>query len=139
MTTATLAPAEALLDALRAHDLDRVADAFEPDAQMSALLPRGHDEWRGAIDIRAAFARWFGDVAELEVVDSSIGRCGDLLQLRWRLRVRGGPRFGAQAMVVEQHACAQPGPTGRIGRMSLLCTGFWPQPRVTHHEEDSES
>jgi hypothetical protein len=137
MTTTTLAPAEALLDALADHDFDRLADAFEPDAAMSALLPRGHDEWQGAVDIRAAFERWFGDVAALEVADSSIGRCGDLLQLRWRLRVQGGPRFGARAMVVEQHACAQPGPTGRIGRLSLLCTGFWPQARVTRHEEES--
>jgi hypothetical protein len=139
MTTTTLAPAEALLDALAGHDFDRLAAAFEPDAALSALLPHGHHEWSGAADIGAAFERWFGDVAALEVADSSIGRCGDLLQLRWRLRVQGGPRFGARAMVVEQHACAQPGPTGRIGRMSLLCTGFWPQASVTRLEEEAAS
>jgi ketosteroid isomerase-like protein len=135
MTTTTLSPAEALLDALAAHDFDRLADAFEPDAVMSALLPRGHDEWQGAVDIRAAFERWFGDVDELEVAHSAISRIGDSLQLHWRLRVCGGPRFGAQPMVVEQHACAQPGPTGRIAQMALLCTGFWPQPSVIYPKE----
>ena len=135
MTTTTLSPAEALLAALAARDFDALADAFEPDATMSALLPRGHDEWFGAIDIRAAFERWFGDVDELEVAHSAISPMGDLLQLHWRLRVNGGPRFGTQTMVVEQHACAQPGPTGRIGQMSLLCTGFWPQPRATQRKE----
>jgi ketosteroid isomerase-like protein len=134
-TTANLAPAETLLDALAARDFDAVADAFEPDATLAALLPRGHDDWEGATAIRGAFERWFGDVESLEVADASIGRIGDLLQLRWRLRVQGGPRFGAGPMVVEQHASAHRGSTGRIGRMSLLCTGFWPQTSVTDEKE----
>jgi hypothetical protein len=133
-TTASLARADALLTALAAHDFDGIADAFEPDAKLSALLPRGYDEWHDTAGVRAAFERWFGDVEELEVADASVGRIGDLLQLRWRVRVQGG-RFGARAMVVEQYASAHLGPSGRIARLSLLCTGFWPQPHITDHKE----
>jgi hypothetical protein len=59
-----------------------------------------------------------------EVTDASVGEVGALLQLRWRLRLRGA-RLGDVAMVVEQHAYAATGATGRIERMSLLCSGFW--------------
>jgi hypothetical protein len=138
-TAASLSPAEVLLDALAARDLGGVAAAFEPDATLQALLPRGYDEWQGTADIFLAFDRWFGDVESLEVVDASVRRTGDLLQLRWRLRVQGGPRFGARVMVVEQQACAQRGASGRIGRMSLLCTGFWPQTRVNQEKEKEPS
>src|SRR6185312_8042896 len=54
-TTSTLASAEALLDALAAHDFEGIATAFEPDATLRALLPRGYDEWQGTADIRLAF------------------------------------------------------------------------------------
>jgi ketosteroid isomerase-like protein len=134
-TTSTLASAEALLDALAAHDFEGIATAFEPDATLRALLPRGYDEWQGTADIRLAFEQWFGDVAHVELADASVRRTGNVLQIGWRLRVQGGPRFGPRAMVVEQQACAHPGPTGRIARMSLLCTGFWPQSCAGDHKE----
>jgi hypothetical protein len=126
--TAHFAIAGALLDALADHDFDRLAAAFEAEARLSALLPRGFVEWQGAAEIRAAFERWFGDVTEYELVDATVGDVGDLLQLRWRLRVNG-ERFGGVAQVVEQHAYASAGPAGRIGRISLLCSGFWPEHR----------
>ena len=118
------AVAGTFLDALAAHDFDQLADALDADASLSALLPRGFSEWHGAPEICAQFGRWFGDVDRFEVVDASVGQVGALLQLTWRLRVQG-ERFGADPMVVEQHVYAATGPTGRVERLSLVCSGFW--------------
>ena len=41
----------------------------------------------------------------------------------WRLHVRGG-RLGQEDFVVEQHAYADAGPTGRIQSLVLVCSGF---------------
>ena len=124
--TSHFAAAGLLLDALAAHDFARVAAALDTDATLSALLPRGFREWAGADAIAGAFETWFGDVDDFEVADASVGQVGALLQMRWRLRVGGG-RFGAAQMVIEQHVYAATGKGGRIEKMSLLCSGFWPE------------
>ncbi len=117
------AVAGSFLEALAAHDFDRLAAALDDAASLSALLPRGFREWHGPGEIRAVFELWFGGLSEFEVVDASVGQVGSRLQLRWRVQVRGG-RFGDDAMVVEQHVYADAAPSGRIQRMSLLCSGF---------------
>jgi len=113
-----------VLEALAAHDFPRLAAALEDDVLLSALLPRGFVEWRGAPAVCGAFEQWFGNVEAYEVTDASVGQVGGLLQLRWRLRVEAA-RLGDGPKVVEQHAFAATGPTGRIERLSLLCSGFW--------------
>jgi hypothetical protein len=113
-----------LVEALAAQDFDGIAAALEPDATMEALLPRGDVSWEGAADICSAFATWFGDVEEYELADVSVGQVGELLQLRWRVRVRG-VRFGAEPMIAEQSAYARTGSNARIDRIRLLCSGFW--------------
>ncbi len=113
-----------VLDALTAHDFERFDEALDPDATMSALLPRGFREWQGSSEICAQFERWFGDVERFEVADATVGQVGALLQLTWRLRLKG-ERLGVESMIVEQHVYAATGTTGRIERMSLLCSGFW--------------
>ena len=118
------AAAATLIDALVAHDFEHLASAFETNATLLALLPGGFREWHGAGEIGEVFAHWFGDVDEFDVTDVTVGDVGPLLALRWRLRLRGA-RLGDAARVVEQHAYAVTNPTGRIGRMSLLCSGFW--------------
>ncbi|HEY3723134.1 MAG TPA: hypothetical protein VGN59_07210 [Acidimicrobiia bacterium] len=116
--------AGALLEALTAHDFRQLEAALDPDATMSALLPGGFREWSGAPDIGAAFERWFGQARRFEVVDASVGHIGSLLELRWRFRLEAA-RFDDASMVVEQHAFASTGPTGRVRHISLLCSGFW--------------
>jgi hypothetical protein len=117
------AVAGSFLESLAARDFDRLASALDDGASLSALLPRGFVEWYGAGEIRSAFEGWFGDHEEFEVIDASVGQVGSRLQLRWRVRVRGG-RFPNDAMIAEQHVYADSGATGRIGAMSLLCSGF---------------
>jgi hypothetical protein len=112
------------LEALAAHRFDQLAEAVEPDATLLALLPRGFVDWHGAAEVCAAFRRWFGDVDAFEVADASVGQVGALLQLRWRLRLQG-PRLGEATKVVEQHVYAATGSSGRISKLSLLCSGFW--------------
>ncbi len=118
------AAAAIVLDALAAHDFARFDDALDADASLSALLPRGFREWHGASEICAQFERWFGDVERFEVADATVGQVGALLQLTWRLRMRG-ERLGHEPMIVEQHVYAVTGASGRIERLSLLCSGFW--------------
>lgn len=132
MTSAATTPAptvpvaDALLVALAGRDFDQLAGALEPDAVLSALLPRGFHEWTGPEQITAAFTRWFGSVDEFELVTTTVGVHGPRLRMIWRARVRGG-RFGDGPFVVEQHVYADVGPTGRIGSMALLCSGFTPE------------
>jgi hypothetical protein len=57
-------------------------------------------------------------------VDVTVGRVGELLQLRWRVRLQG-VRFGGAPMVAEQCAYASTGPSAAIDSIRLLCTGFW--------------
>jgi hypothetical protein len=117
------AVAGSFLEALAAHDFDRLATALADDAALSALLPRGLVEWHGPAEITAAFNGWFGNVDEFEVVDASVGQVGARLQLRWRARVRGA-RWGDDAMLVEQHVYADTEASGRIKTMRLLCSGY---------------
>lgn len=118
------ATAGLLVEALAAHDFDALALALDPDATMQTLLPRGFVEWRGISEICDAFETWFGDVDEFEVVDATVGQVGALLQLRWRVRVKGD-RFGENPMIAEQYLFAQTDGHARVNHMRLLCSGFW--------------
>jgi hypothetical protein len=132
MTTDASAPAPhfavagAVLDAMSTHDFEQLLPAFADDARLEALLPSAYREWHGARDAVGAFELWFGDAEQFEVVDASVGQVGPLLQLRWQLRVRS-PRRGDGPMTIEQVAYASVDETGRIDRMRLLCSGFWPE------------
>jgi hypothetical protein len=126
-TTSPTAPQFAMaglfLEKLATGDFDQLAAALEPDARLSALLPRGPREWEGREAFCDAFTGFFGGMDEYEVLDATIGQVGARLQLRWRLHVRGG-RLGPEDFVVEQHGYADAGPTGRIQFMAMVCSGF---------------
>ncbi|MGZ4677350.1 MAG: nuclear transport factor 2 family protein [Acidimicrobiia bacterium] len=124
--TPHFAVAGSFLEALAARDFDRLATTLDDDATLSALLPRGFDEWNGADAIAAAFARWFGSATSFEVADASVGQVGPRLQLRWRVRVLD-PSRGEGRMVVEQNVYAETTSEGRIAGMALLCSGFCPE------------
>jgi hypothetical protein len=115
--------ASAFLAHLATRDFERLATLFEPDVRLSALLPDGFHEWHGAERVLAKFVAWFGSVDECVLVATSVDMVGPRLQLAWRARVRGG-HFGAASFVVEQQVYAEPGPSGRILAMSMLCSGF---------------
>jgi hypothetical protein len=126
-TTPEFAAAGLFLQNLATGDFNLLAGALEPDAKLSALLPRGLVEWEGQGAVCDAFTGFFGGMDEYEVIDATVGMVGDRLQLRWRLHVRGG-RLGPEDFVVEQHCYADSGPTGRIQFMALVCSGFRKDP-----------
>lgn len=123
--SSTSAPsmADAVLGCLAGGTFTQLAALLEPDVVVNALLPDGLHEWHGPERVVAAFVRWFGRVDEYELYDTYAGHHGPRLHLRWQARVRGGS-FPDVPFVVQQHVYADPGPTGRIQTMSMLCSGF---------------
>jgi hypothetical protein len=115
--------ADAVVGALADRDFARLAESFEHDGVLSALLPSGYHEWTGPERVAATFTRWFGGVDEFELVTATVGVHGARLQLWWRARVRGG-HVGDGPFVVEQHVYVDTGATGRIQTMAMLCSGF---------------
>jgi hypothetical protein len=115
--------ADVFIGHLAAGDFTQLASLCEPDVSFQALLPAGLREWHGPEQVTAAFVGWFGRVDSYELVEAAVDHVGPRLQLQWRARVRGG-HFGPVAHVVEQQVYADPGPTGRIGRLAMLCSGF---------------
>ncbi len=118
-----------VVEAIAARNFPGLAAALDAEATMAALLPRGFVEWNGVDEIVGVFTTWFGDVDRFEVADAEVGHVGDLLQIRWRVRVEGGPRF-SEPMLVEQCAYASTNGDARIDRIRLLCSGFRPEHRV---------
>jgi len=115
--------ADVFIGHLAAGDFEQLATLFEPAVVLSALLPHGLLEWQGPDQVMTAFVGWFGRVDEFELVEAAVDHVGPRLQLQWRARVRGG-HFGDASFVVEQQVYADPGPSGRIERLSMLCSGF---------------
>ena len=115
--------AEVFLGHLAAGDFPALATLFEPDVSLRALLPYGLREWHGPEQVEQAFVGWFGRVDEFELVAAGIDHVGPRMQLQWRARVRGGG-FGDVPHIVEQQVYADAGSSGRIGRLSMLCSGF---------------
>jgi ketosteroid isomerase-like protein len=118
--------AGAFLEGLATRDFERLGSALCDDVHLRALLPPGLFEWDGTDDVRAAFARWFGDVEQFELVDAIVGEVGQRLHLRWRVRLQA-ERLGDGWFVVEQQAYADTDGSDRIQHLSLLCSGYCPE------------
>jgi hypothetical protein len=129
-SAATAVPQFALagsfLEGLAAQDFARLGDALTADARLRALLPGGLREWTGAETIAGAFARWFGDTEDFELLEATVGEVGGRLHMQWRLRLQA-ERLGAGWFTVEQQAYADTADGGRITRLDLLCTGYLPE------------
>jgi hypothetical protein len=138
MTTPTAAPiatgpdvplfpvAGAFLEGLAAQDFPVLAGTLDEHARMTALVPAGIKVWEGREQIAGIFRGWFGEVQGFELVEAFAGEVAARLQLRWRVRVRAEGR-GDGWFVVEQQVYADTGSDGRIHRLFLLCSGFWPE------------
>lgn len=111
------------VEQLAAADFAQLGRALEADARLDALLPRGFVQWEGRDAVSGAFDAFFGGMDRYEVMDATVGQVADRLQLRWRIRVRGG-RIGPADHVVEQSCYADAGPTGHLQYLALVCSGF---------------
>jgi len=111
------------LDAFARRDFVTLAACLSPDVRMRAVTPFRELDLNGPDEVAERFAMWFGDAAEFDVLDASIGGIGGRAALQWRVRTLG--REGANpAEVVEQHVFATV--TDRIEKLDLLCSGFQP-------------
>lgn len=115
--------ATSFLHWLAAADFGAPAASLDADVTLKALLPPGYREWSGEEAVCAAFDAFFGGMDSFDVVEMSAARVGDRLQMRWRVHAGGG-RLGAGDFVAEQSCYAELGAGGRIGSLSLVCSGF---------------
>ena len=124
-----------LLEALAARDFAKMANCFEPAATMRALLPPGPTEFHGAQQIVDNLRSWFGDAAEFEVLDGTVGEVGGRLHVAWRLRLRPTPWGDNTWHVIEQQAYLRA--DERIDAIDLLCSGFQPvdDPRASQRTD----
>ena len=116
------------LEALARRDFTALSLTMADSVSLRALVPRGLKEWEGPEGVGSAFAGWFGNLEDFELVEAVIGEAGQRLHLSWRARVRG-ERLGEGWFVVDQDMYADSDPTGRLTDLRLLCSGFC---SVTH-------
>jgi hypothetical protein len=109
------------IDAIVAHDWDRIARCFEPDAHFRAVVPNENPfrDRTGGDEARAQIQRWFGDADITELVSSTVEPMGDRVHIAYRIREHEPDGW----YLVEQQAFITPGKTG-IAFMNLVCSGF---------------
>jgi TusA-related sulfurtransferase len=89
--------------------------------QFRALIPGELVNVASAAEAVDCFRRWFGDKADIEVVDEHAEMLVDRLSVRFRARLR---RNG-QPYLVEQTLCGDLD-EGRFATLDLVCSGFRP-------------
>jgi len=111
-----------LIDAIAAQDFDAVQECFAPDARLRGLVPSTLREEEGAGAIAKRLRVWFGEVRDLELIESELEPVSDRVRIRYRLT---GDYPDEGPTVVEQcgylHA-----PDGRITILNLVCSGNRP-------------
>jgi hypothetical protein len=121
----TMALGRGLIDAIVAHDWDRIATLFEPGARFRAVVPKenGFRDRAGAAEIAKQFQTWFGDADVTEVMESSVEPVADRIRVAYRIHEHEPDGW----YIVEQQAFVTPGDQG-IAYMNLVCSGFRPVP-----------
>lgn len=115
------------LEALAARDYQQMASTLSTGVRFRAMLPPGPMDWNGADEVADVFSSWFGDAADFELIDATVGEVCGRLHLSWRLRVRPAPfGIGDGWHIIEQQAYADA--TDTIDTLDLLCSGFRPDP-----------
>ena len=132
LSSASYAAAGAFLEALARCDFAGLGRTVADEAAIQALVPRGLREWTGPLGVGEAFAGWFADLDDYELVEAVVGTVGGRLHLRWRARVRG-ERLGPGWFLVEQDLYADTDGAGRLDHLRLLCSGYCPEPGPHHH------
>ena len=114
------------VDAIVAHDWDRVAACFAPDARFLAVVANEEHPFREKVGGRQAadqISHWFGDADVTELVDSEVEQFADRVRIVYRIHEHEPDGW----YLVEQLAYATPG-EGGFARMNLACSGFRPVP-----------
>lgn len=116
-----------LVDGIIAHDWERVASCFAPEARFLAVVANDAKPFRehiGGEAAAAAISRWFGDDDVTELVASDVEALADRVRVNYRVH---GHNPDDGWYLVEQVVYATPGPDG-FQRVNLACSGFRPAP-----------
>ena len=111
-----------LVEAIAAQDATAIAECFSQEAEFRALTPNGLRERKGADEIAALIAAWYGDSTVIDLADSGTAEVGGRLYLTYRFE---GIEEG-QPYVVQQHLFFTLS-DGKIAAADLLCSGFLPR------------
>lgn len=113
---------QALLDAIRARDLKRIAACFAPDARLRALTPHDLRVLDGPVAIAERYRRWLEPLESFAVVSGDVEPVADRVRLRYRFRgldpAKGWQENEHTAYVAVVH--------GRVAALNLSCAGFRP-------------
>ena len=108
-----------------AHDWERMAACFAPDARLVAVIPKEHPfrEKAGREEAASLFRAWFGDADVTELVSSDVEPLADRIRIMYRIHEHEPDGW----YLVEQVAYATFGDDG-FKNMNLACSGFRPVP-----------
>ena len=107
-----------------ADDFDALEDCLAPDVWFRALQPRQLHESTTARAAADAFRSWFGGDSRAEILETDHHTVGGREYLRYRFLVH--PYWAPeQPHVIEQTGFCRI-KDGRISRLDIVCTGFFP-------------
>ncbi len=109
------------VDALARRDFTRIAAYLHPHVAFQALVPSGLQEASDAAGALAYLRSWFSDVDELTILQQASDDSLGCLALSYRFLMQTQDDW----QVVMQHAFCSVA-DGRIRRLHLVCSGFWP-------------
>lgn len=122
-TTGAGAAVAAFLDALGRQDEAAIRATFAPGVWLRALLVRRTVEANSAADAAAVVAAWIGGDG-LTVLERAQHAFMGREYLRYRLLLR--PSWATDVWHVIEQAGYAKVEQGRITRLDLTCTGYWP-------------
>jgi TusA-related sulfurtransferase/ketosteroid isomerase-like protein len=114
----------AFVQAIVAGDFDQLETLFAPDMRFRAITPDDYVEASTATGAGEVVRDWFGDTDRRELLGSTVDMVGDRLALGYRLELT---EADGRRIIVQQHAAATIEGV-RISDLSLVCSGFRPQP-----------
>ena len=123
--TGTVAIAEEWLDRFSAGDFDGVADLFDPDVEMRALLPDGPVTYNGREEVTGRLKWWFGTSDGIETIHADARAVEDRVEVSYGFRILNGVEGNKPGWhSIEQRAFCDIGTM--IERVDLVCSGFRP-------------
>jgi hypothetical protein len=119
---------EELVGAIVAHEWNRIASLFEPDAQFRAVVPQKNPfrDRQGPDEIALQFQRWFGDADVTELLESTVERIADRVRVSYRIHEHEPDGW----YLVEQQAYLTPRRGDRVSESRLLRLPTYPGLRL---------
>lgn len=72
---------------LTARDFAGLGECLASDATARLLLPRGHDDLIGKLEIVSRLQEWFGAASQFEILSSAHHHIGSRHRATWRFRL----------------------------------------------------